>query len=71
MLCTVTSENEVLGLVDLLFEVCSGETDALHSKAPEVLIGLLEHTEFVNSAPGLLTIRYLYLKLTNTIDTHK
>lgn len=43
MLCAVTSENEVLGLVDLLFEVCSGETDSLHSKAPEVLASLLEH----------------------------
>jgi hypothetical protein len=43
----------------------------MHSKAPEVLVSLLEHTEFVNSDPGLLTVRYLYLKLTNTIDTHK
>lgn len=71
MLCAVEAENEVSGLVDLLFEVCSGETDSLHSKAQEVLTMLLDHSNFVNSGPGLMTIRYLYLKLTNTIDTNK
>lgn len=41
MVCTVTSDNEVLGVCDLLYEVCSGESDALHSKALEVLEGVL------------------------------
>lgn len=67
----VSSEHSVMGLVDLLFEVCNGETDSLHSKAPEVLSHLLEHNNFVDSQPGVLTIRYIYLKLTNVIDTTK
>jgi hypothetical protein len=61
----------VLGLVDLLFEVCSGETDSLHSKAAEVLTMLLDNGEFIATDPGLMTVRYLYLKLTNTVDTAK
>jgi len=61
----------VIGLVDLLFEVCSGETDSLHSKAAEVLTMLLDYSKFIGTAHGLMTVRYLYLKLVNTVDTAK
>lgn len=61
----VDGENEVLALVELLFEICSGEQDNLHSKAPEVLTSLLEDLEFISKPLGAQVVRYLYIKLTN------
>jgi len=47
MICDVKNENEILGAVELLFEICSGETDSLHSKAIEVLTNLLSYEKFL------------------------
>lgn len=71
LVCTVTSENAVLGICDLLFEICSGESDSLHSKAAEVLNSLLEFEHTRTDQYGKLLVRHLYLRLTNTIDTSK
>ncbi len=60
-----------MGVCDLLFEVCSGESDSLHSKAIEVLTSLLEFEHSRSNQYGKLLVRHLYLRLTNTIDTSK
>ena len=67
------SEDQVLGLTDLLFEVCKGQQEDLHSKAPEVLTALLtnEKAWFTSGSYQLKVMRYLWLKLTNAIDTQK
>jgi hypothetical protein len=71
MVCAVSGENEIMGAVELLFEVCSGEQDSLHSKAPEVLSSIFGLDKFIRTADGSLLVRCLYLKLVNTIDTKK
>jgi len=53
----------------LLFEVCSGESDQLHSKAFEILQSILVFEHTLQNPFGKLLLRYLYLRLTNTIDT--
>lgn len=60
-----------MGAVELLFEVCSGEQDSLHSKAPEVLSSIFSLEAFIRTREGSLLVRYLYLKLVNTIDINK
>lgn len=67
----VNGENEILAAVELLFEVCSGEVDSLHSKAAEVLQGLLSDHEFLVKESGTMVVRYLYVKLLNAVDTRK
>jgi len=71
MICSVKSEHEILGAVEILFEICSGETDQLHSKAIEVLYAVLSNEQFMQQSEGKLMTRYLYLKLANNIDTTK
>jgi hypothetical protein len=67
------SDDQVNGLSELLLEVIAGQGEDLHSKARTMLQELL-------AFPGILSeqgettrkvIRYLYLKLVNTVDTAK
>lgn len=69
MICNITGEHEILGAVEILYEICSGETDQLHSKAIEVLTAVLSNVQIMIKDEGKLMTRYLYLKLTNSIDT--
>lgn len=71
MICTVKNENEVLAAFDLIFEVCSGDSDQLHSKAIEALRSILEYDHCRTTIEGKRLVRYLYLKLNNTVDTYK
>ena len=58
--------SDLFGSVELLFEVCAGDCDQLHSKAEELITSVLS-----NALDNELLIRYLYLKLVNSVDTKK
>lgn len=57
------------GISELLFEVAYGASEALHSKAPEVLGQLLSHPTY--SPQIIMLMRYIFLKLFNEVDIEK
>lgn len=64
-----SQDDEIHGMCDLFFEVLSGQTDDLHSKASTFLQFLLSSPDVLNLKACGKIIRYLYLKMINTINT--
>lgn len=63
---------KIMGCCDLIFEVIYGAGEGLHSKFNEVMQALLTfYSKNENNLSLNLTIRCLFMKLINEVDTEK
>ena len=59
------------GIADLIVEVVSGQADDLHSKARQTIAELLKSKTLTESPDCRKLIRFIYLKLVNTVTPQK